>query len=488
MDRSHTAAAPERAGAPITSRTPWVLAAAAAPLFVLAALAVAPWWALLLVAVAAALAVWSLADVRSAFLVAVLLATFVDYTTGRLTLQFAVVAAWFAWTLLVLLWRSAWTGIVRPPAEMLPGLAIWLAACAFGVAHGVLRGNSLRSLGVEAAGALWPLMGIAMMQAFGRRSLTYAALGLVGIGLIHTVFGLTMLQLFQQRLGGIYFTTVTGVAAVGLWTAALLAPSGRTRILCLAAMAPMLAHLLFSFTRGYWLGFVAGIAAATLLSWRNLGRFAPRERARRLLAVPVLIGVAVATLAFSALYFGPGDLVGAIGGRVGSSFSTELSPETLSNVVRLEEYDRAIGAALESPILGRGLGFMFVTRDLLTRSLQDQWFVHNYYLLLWLKLGVIGLAAFAALVWSFSRAALRAADSEPSWTARAWSIAAVAITVQVLVILLTNYSLADVNTASVVGYVWGGFWAWRAGVAGEHRHAYDPGGTHPCSPKTASSS
>ena len=45
-----------------------------------------------------------------------------------------------------------------------------------------------------------------------------------------------------------------------------------------------------------------------------------------------------------------------------------------------------------------------------------------------------------------------------------------------------------VNTASVVGYVWGGFWAWRAGVAAEHRRAYDPDGTHPCSPKTASSS
>ncbi|HEU4335561.1 MAG TPA: O-antigen ligase family protein [Candidatus Eisenbacteria bacterium] len=488
MDSSHAAAAPERAAARTASRTPWLLATVAAPLFVLAALAATPWWTPLLVAGAAALVVWSLADVRSAFVVAVLLATFVDYTTGMLTLQFAVVAGWLAWTLLVLLWRSAWTGIVRPPAAMIPAIAIWLGACAFGVANGVLRGNSLRSMGVEVAAALWPLLGIGMMQAFGRRSLPYAALGLVGIGLIHTLFGLTMLQIYQQRLGGIYFTTVTGVAAVGLWTAALLAPSGRTRVLCLAAMAPMLAHLLFSFTRGYWLGFVAGIAGASLLAWRNLGRFAPGERSRRLLAVPVLIGVIGATLVFSALYFGPGDLVGAIGGRFGSSFSTELSSETLSNVIRLEEFDRAIGAALESPILGRGLGFTFVTRDLLTRSLKDQWFVHNYYLLLWLKLGLIGLAAFGVLVWSFARAALRAADSEPSWIARAWSIAAVAITVQVLVILLTNYSLADVNTAAVVGYVWGGFWAWRAGVAGEERRAYDPGGTHPCSPRTASSS
>ncbi|HSQ60511.1 MAG TPA: O-antigen ligase family protein [Acidobacteriota bacterium] len=468
MNRAHTAAAPGHEAAPSGRRTPWVLAMVAAPLLLLAALVVDPWWAPMLILGAAALAAWSLADVRSAFVVGVLLATFVDYTTGRLTFQFAVLAAWLAWTLLVLLWRSAWVGIVRPPAEMLPALAIWLAACAFGVVHGVLRGHSLRSMGVEVAAALWPLLGIGMMQAFGRRSLSYAALGLVGIGLIHTVFGLTMLQIHQQRLGGIYFTTVTGVAAVGLWTAALLAPSGRTRGLCLAAMIPMLAHLLFSFTRGYWLGFVAGIAVASLLAWRNLGRFAPRERSRRLLAVPVLMGVVAVTLALSALYFGPGDLVGAIGGRFGSSFSTELSTETLSNVIRLEEFDRSIGAALESPVLGRGLGFTFVTRDLVTRSLKDQWYVHNYYLLLWLKLGVIGLAAFAVLVWSFTRTALRAADSEPSWMARAWSIAAVATTAQILVILLTNFSLADVNTASVVGYVWGGFWAWRADASHAH--------------------
>lgn len=465
MNRIHAAAGPERAAAPNAPRTPWVLAMVTAPLLVLAALAAVPWWAPLLVALAAGLVVWSLADVRSAFVVAVLLATFVDYTTGMLTLQLAVVSGWLAWTLLVLLWRSAWTGIVRPPAELLPAIGIWLAACAFGVVYGVLRGNDLRSMGVEVAAALWPLFGIGMMQAFGRRSLPYAALGLVVIGLIHTVFGLTMLQIYQQRLGGIYFTTVTGVAAVGLWTASLLAPSGRTRLLCLAAMAPLLAHLLFSFTRGYWLGFVAGIVAASILAWRNLGRFAPRERARRLLAVPVLTGVVGATLVLSALYFGPGDLVGAIGGRFGSSFSTELSNETLSNVIRLEEFDRAIGAALESPILGRGLGFTFVTRDFVTRSLKEQWFVHNYYLLLWLKLGVIGLAAFAVLVWRFLRSALRVSDTEASWTVRAWSIAVVACTVQMLVILLTNFSLADVNTASVMAYLWGGFWAWRADPA-----------------------
>jgi O-antigen ligase len=274
-----------------------------------------------------------------------------------------------------------------------------------------------------------------------------------------------MLQLYHQRLGGIYFTTVTGIAAVGLWTAALLAPNRRTRILCLLGMVPMLAHLLFSFTRGYWLGFFAGLAVATTLAWRSLGRFEAGVRWRRLWLVPALVGIFVVTVGGSALYFGRGGLLPAIAGRFGSSFSTQASGETLSNVIRLAEYDRAIGAALESPLIGKGLGYTITTREPLAGAIKEQWFVHNYYLLLWLKLGILGLGAFGFLLWQFVRAAMRLAEEDPQWLARAWAITAIAVTTQLLVILLTNFSLADVNTAFVFAYVWGVLWSLRAEAA-----------------------
>jgi O-antigen ligase len=453
---------PAGAGAAWPRRGLLVAAALLAPAFLIAGLATGAWGLLFLFIGVAGVVLWSLADARSALLVAVLLATFVDYTSGKLTVEFAILASWIAWTLLLLLWRSAWRGWVAPPREMIPGLAAWLGVCAFGVILGLLRGNSPRNIGLELGAALWPALGIGILQLFDRRSLRYAGLGLVAIGLIHTVFGLTMLQVYHRRLGGIYFTTVTGLVAVGLWTVALLAPTRRIRLLSLVAMLPLLAHLFFSFTRGYWLGFIAGLVVATLLAWRSLGRVEPGVRARRLVLIPALLGVFVATLALSALYFGGEDVLAAAGGRFGSSFSTEVSGETLSNIVRLDEYDRAIGAALESPIIGKGLGFSFITRDLLTRTIRDQWFVHNYYILIWLKLGVVGLAAFGFLLWRFTRAARRFADRDPDWLARAWAIAVIAATADVLVILVTNYSLADVTTASVVAFGWGVFWGIRA--------------------------
>jgi O-antigen ligase len=419
-------------------------------------------WILAVACGGALLVAWSLLDVRATIVVAVLLATLVDYNTGMLTLELSILCAWLAWTCLLLTWRSAWLGWVMPPPAMRRGIAVWLGACAFGIAVGLWRGNSLRNMGLEVGAAMWPVLGLLIIQVVRRRSLVYAGLAMFGIGLFHTAFGLTMLQVYHQRLGGIYFTTVTGMVVVGLWTAALLAPTARIRAGCLLGMIPMLAHLLFSFTRGYWLGCIAGLAVATALSWRNLGRAEPGLRARRLLLLPALLAIVLGTLGVSALFFGGGDLFAALGGRLGSSFSTKVSGETLSNVIRLAEYDRAIASAAESPVIGKGFGHVIVTRDLLTRAIQEQWFVHNYYILLWLKLGLVGLIAFGVLIASFVRAAWKAAAEDSPWLERTWAIAAMAVTVQVLVILATNYSLADVNTAFAFAMVWGVFWAVRA--------------------------
>lgn len=433
-----------------------------APAVLILGLATDAWSSLLLLAAVGALMAWSLLEIRSAFLVAVLLATFVDYNTGHIALELTIVCAWLAWTSLLLFWRSGWRGWTAPPAGMMPGIVVWLGACVLGVVIGVLRGNRAQDLGIELAAALWPLFGLALMQAYDRKSLVYAGVGMIGLALIHTGFGLTMLSIYQRRLGGIYFTTVTGIVIVGLWTVALLAPRRSVRVLCLLAMVPMLAHLVFSFTRGYWLGCLAGLAIATALAWGNLGRFPPKVRLRRLFMIPALIAVVAGTLGISALVFGGGDLLAAIGGRFGSSFSTKANGESLSNVIRLAEYDQAIGAALRAPVIGNGLGYTIVTRDPIFGVIKEQWFVHNYYLLIWLKLGIVGLLAFGFLIWKFVGAAKRAADSDPDWLARAWAISAIAVTGQVLVILLTNYSLADVNTAFTMAFVWGVFWAARA--------------------------
>ncbi|MGE5178986.1 MAG: O-antigen ligase family protein [Bacteroidota bacterium] len=451
-------------------RIPLAAIALAGPALLLVGLATGAWWLLLALAAGVGLAALTASNVRLAFVVGVLLCTFVDYTTGMLTIEMTIVVAWFLWTFLLLYWRSAWKGWVRPPAELLPPLIVWSLACFMGVVLGFARGNNLHSLGIELEGALWPFLALAMIQVFRREHAAYALAGLFVIGLLHTGFGLTMLRITEHRLGGIYFTTVTGFAAVLLWTVALLTPHRRVRRLCLVAMVPMLIHLLFSFTRGYWLGALAGLATTTILAWRSLGRFGASLRDRLRLLVPIA-WIAAATVALAIVYFGSGRILDAIGGRFGSSFSTQVSGETMSNAIRLVEYDSAIAAAVKSPVVGNGFGYHIVVRDPVLGTISDHWFVHDYYLLLWLKLGVVGLAAFGYLIWRQVRAAKRVADRDASWIARVTAIGAIAVTVQILAILITNYSLADVTTASVFAYVWGFFWAVRADQTGE-------GGSH----------
>jgi O-antigen ligase len=456
------AATPPRNGAKWLSRALLAGAAILAPASIAAALATNAWWLLFLSCGAVILGAWSMFDARAALVIAVLIATFMDYTTGRLTMEMTVLSAWLAWVSLLLFWRGAWKGFVQPPAELTQALLVWLGACAMGLFIGLLQGNNMRSLGVELAGALWPALGIGIIQVYSRKSAIYAGFGLIAIGLIHTAFGLTMLQIYHQRLGGIYFTTVTGMIAVGLWTVALLAPSRKVRGFCLLAMIPMLAHLLFSFTRGYWLGFIVGMILATILSWRNLGRFEPNARFSRIKLVAALLAVLAVTSALSTIYFGEGDLFSSISKRFNASFSTELSGETMSNVLRLVEYEHAVDAAMQSPWIGKGLGYAIINKDPLLGTTREQWFVHNYYLLIWLKLGIVGLAAFGFLLWKLIRAAVRTAKEDADWLVRAWAITAMAVTGQVLAILLTNYSLADVTTAFPFAFIWGIFWALRA--------------------------
>jgi O-antigen ligase len=410
--------------------------------------------ALALAGVAAA-ALWSVHDIRVAYLIAVLLASFVNTAGGHLMLQLAAVYGWLAWCAILTLWRAGWQPVKLPPRPVLVALAVWTAACVFGVVLGFLRGNSPRYLGLEFMGSAWPVLALLVCQVQDRRTLMAAGAGLVLISLVHTVFGITWLEILRQRIGGVYFTTVPGFTAVGLWAVAILAPQARVRRGANALLVPLVVHQFLSFTRGYWLGILAGLAVATGLAWWEAGRARRWESLRRARVLLGSMAVVIAAVALSARLFGQGALLEGASNRLKSSFSVQASAETGSNIMRLLEYSVAIDAARQSPILGRGFGFLIHGRDPFTGKRFLEGVIHNLYVFLWLKLGIVGLAAFGFLMWRFLASALRYERSEPDWLPRAWGVAAIAMTVQGLVICLTNYSLIDFCTGIYLAYVWG---------------------------------
>jgi hypothetical protein len=409
----------------------------------------------LALAVIAAGALWSLRDIRVAYLVAVLLASFVSPSGGHLTRELSVVYGWLTWCAVVTLWRGGWQPTTWPPRPVVVAVLLWTAVCVFGALVGLGVHNNLRYLGLEFAGAAWPLVALFVCQVQDRRTLPLAAAGLALVALAHTAFGLVWLKILHQRLGGVYFTTVPGFVAVGLWAVVLLAPRARVRWAAYALLVPMLTHQLFSFTRGYWLGILSGVAVVTALAWRGGPRLRARDSLRRLGVLFGSVLVVLATVLASVQYFGQGALLEWAGKRFQSSFSVQASSETASNIMRLLEYSLAIDAARGSPVVGRGFGYLITNQNPFTGARFPQGVIHNVYLFLWLKLGVVGLAAFAFLMWRVVQATAARAHGQSDWRVRAWLLGAAGMTVQSLVICLTNYSLIDFCTGIFLAYVWG---------------------------------
>jgi O-antigen ligase len=403
---------------------------------------------------------WSLRDIRIAYLVMVLLASFINYNGGQLAIELGILYGWIGWTALLTFWRGAWIVPASVPRAVLPALVLWAIVSTAGALLGLFSGNNIRILLIELGGVTWPVIAVLACRAHDRRSLALAGLGLVLISLVHTVFGLVWLKILGQRIGGIYFMPIPGFTAVGLWAWALLTPRRWWRWVAYAVIVALLTHQLFSFTRGYWLGILAGLVTATLLIGRKLvcAGVPAGHVGRRVVAGAAT--VAVIMVLASAVYFGDrGGLLGAAESRFQSAFTVHSSDETSSNIMRLAEYSIAAGTIRQSPWVGQGWGYLIRNRDPVMGTWYTRGFVHNLYLFLWLKVGLIGLGVFVYLMWRFCKRAWSQARSEPDWQASAWGISAVAMTVHALVIGLTNYNLSDFNTGIYMAFIWGIVWA-----------------------------
>ncbi|MDX1419147.1 MAG: O-antigen ligase family protein [Rubricoccaceae bacterium] len=137
--------------------------------------------------------------------------------------------------------------------------------------------------------------------------------------------------------------------------------------------------------RSAYLDIAAGIGLLLLLgSWRERGR----------LALLLLLGAAAGGLLayllfrdlFTLLFLGILDRILSIG----TATETDIS---LLN--RFIEWERVWALIRANPIVGYGLGTEFGFYDAIFRGTWVKSFIHNGFLLLWFKLGLVGLGAIA---------------------------------------------------------------------------------------------
>lgn len=389
-----------------------VLAVAAVLYAVLPAGGVISAWTLIRVLLAAGMGMMAIARLRDAALVAVAAIPFVgvigrtgvfDRPVGEV-LILAVVAAWIV--------RALWCGPPRlPPVR-------WLAAAAVFAVAGLVAAaladypkfalRDLRTVILEPAAFFVVLASVLRDRSDVRRLLAALVAGaalaaLVALALIP--FGAVVTEVFPPRVRGTFGSPnnlalvleraapVALALALAAGTSTLV--SGRccwgwgrvasTRGFWLLALAVLLVVLILTWSRGAWLGALAGLAVAARPLWAQVGL-------RRRLGAVALSLAAVAGIVLLTGVERIGQLL-----RIGDSGA----------VSRLAIWDSAWRMGLDNWLFGVGPDNFLTHYRAYMRP--EAWrepnisHPHNLLLDAWVSLGVIGLAALAAVLALFWR-------------------------------------------------------------------------------------
>lgn len=319
---------------------------------------------------------------------------------------------------------------LRVPRPLLPGLGLLLLAMIAGASVGHGAGASLRSV-LLAENVLTYLLLLPVAVAnleLDRRQLERlllagialaslkAALGLVEIasGLGQSIEGSSRLTYYEPAPNWLIMIALLGVFAAALARARL----PRWGLVC----GPLLiASLLLSYRRSFWIAAALGLLLVLLLGTSASGR-------RLLLPVGLLVAVAI-------------WLLGSVGFQAQSPLlhrAESLSPTSLrgnaEDRYRLDERADVFSVIQEHPLTGLGLTIPWsaAAEPLSVEHENGREYVHFAALWFWLKLGVLGLLAYAALLTGGLALAWQAWRRAGGALARAFALASMCALVGLL--------------------------------------------------------
>jgi O-antigen ligase len=159
------------------------------------------------------------------------------------------------------------------------------------------------------------------------------------------------------------------------------------------------ASLLLSYRRSFWIAAVLGLVVVLLLAPGAIGR-------ARIVLIAAAIGLGL-TLSSVTGVVTDLHVQGQIVQRVQTINPVQLASNP-EDRYRLDERRNVLAALSEHPITGLGLAVPWVARYPVSLSTGDPEYVHFAALYFWLKLGILGLAAYLAVMLSGVRAGYRA--------------------------------------------------------------------------------
>jgi O-antigen ligase len=423
----------------------------------------AGWWLVGLASVAASLLVHPLAglavlalviiqrarpfDFLTSYLVVTVMGSFVVYTNNTLTAQLTVLTGYIVFMLYCYVLERRWDSLVLPRTPATKPLLVYLGLTVANFVRGMAMGNPWRYAGLELFIVL--VMASSLLVASRRWTKTerrYALAVMWIMGFCHFLLGTSIWLQVHQRTLGVYFTGVSSVVAMLIINYALRAKTRYAMLMWVLASAPLFAHEFLSFTRGYWLA-TFGATAFSIAVYVGRREGAKQRAANSAFVLVLLAGVALAGAALLASVVGMGHALEQFSDRLASSAGTKYTRETASNFIRLLESVKVLELIRQSPLFGHGLGYCFVFRDPFNGTINgEQYFVHQNYLWVWLKQGIIGLALFIWMIIGFLRTGI-AGRSLPDLEEQAWCMGSASMVVWVMIYMFMHFPLAESNTA-----------------------------------------
>jgi hypothetical protein len=285
---------------------------------------------------------------------------------------------------------------LRVPRPLALPLAILALAMAAGIVTGRAAGASLRfAVASEDVLAYLLLMPIAVANLdIDRRQVTRLLTGAMALAIVKAVLGLIEVaghhgaQIEGSSTLTYYEPTANWLIMIAMLTvfAAVLARV-RLALWMLLGSPLLIACLILSYRRSFWIGAVLGLLLVLMLGTSSAGR--------RLL-VPAALGVVAAILLLGSINF-QSQL--PVVKRV-----TSLAPAKLETNVqdsyRLDERANVLGAISENPVTGLGVTIPWAAavQPLSAEHEEGRQYVHFAALWFWLKLGVLGLFAYIGVI------------------------------------------------------------------------------------------
>jgi len=386
-------------------------------------------------------------DLRLPLLIMIAFSTRVIYFRGSLSaVMMAALVLMFVFVCLFFYFRFCLKPFEIKKTELNLPMTVFLGLASIQALRGLLLSNPVKWVGTEymaylGFGSVFFMITVWDSEETVKKFFQFFVL----VGYYHALAGLWNYFQVGHRIGGHLFGTFPSLIGLVLLNLSFYARERSQKVKYVLLALPLVLHLLFSFTRGYWLGFLVALLFSYGICIANSDQPLRHRVVRFARGVGLSLAAFVMVILISQALLPGVNVFSQISHRFRSSFSTKFSPETGSNVARLIEYKASWNKIKESPILGHGVGSTVNIVNPARHRRFEEWGIHQFYMMITQKMGLIGLLCFLWIYYVFFREGIRGSRMIEDSYSQGLAYGFMANSIEQLVISLTNHQFATVD-------------------------------------------